>query len=426
MVRDYCQHVVKADELAKSFARAKEPQYGELSADSEEEETKIPRTVSRKALIQDRRRPGTWNMTDQAMKKPIIGDMLTLYASIDVKREKNLMEDVLKYSVYSSDEELRDWMTWYDILRPYANSLPVKEANFVLLKATPPMYTRHIIEALKEEVHDTPNITLARRIGSVIYQRQKINPKALASSICKGQYKIVDQICLFRRIVDLHHCTFTKPSNENFMMDLYHAIRDYIPYKKQDAFDTKVFRKYPGVYQYLHPAMVDAYGENAVEDIDTTAELELPETPSQIYDYVEFLQAKAAMVCDEAGGPIYKDHVRKNTSTPGRGRVVTTAATNVAQRPPNNSRQVVLQPEARNESRQVVLQPDTRNDNRLIFPQNETRNDRAPYGPEERPRKWCDWCQKANHTTFLVVLQAHTVLCHILSHSEGSSGDFHF
>ena len=365
-IREYARLQLEAAHVEQAFAASKVPKEGEISSDSECEEIRIPH---RSYTAPHRKGPGVWNRVEPGMHQETTA-LGSLFEDIDHKRERTLTARVPFFSIIDPNVELRDFCTWYDSIRQLIISLTVVEANFVLLSRVPPAYVQNILHEEKLEVREMPNPTLARRIGAVAYQRANINPTARARYLCMGRNRIGDIFELLRRVIDLHYCTYHKPSPEVFVMSLFHAIQEYIPNRGQSKFNDAVYEEYPAVHLEMYPTAHDNFGPHAFGK-KAKKEAKMPTSPLEISHYADFLQANAAIVCLEHDGPYCRVLAKKSTNE-GGPQVVTNAANFVASVPQQSPR--------------PRLQP------------NNNRSDVPATRPVDRSQRWCGTCKTTTHS----------------------------
>ena len=269
------------------------------------------------------REPANWNQLELGMTKPptILG---VLFSDIDFMRQLTLIKRVPSFEILNPVRELRDWCTWYDHVRQYIHFLSPKDANFVLLARVPPTYSQNIIQEFERAILDMPTHSLASRIGSVVYQRVRIDPVQRARYLCMGESRIGDPFDLFRRVIDLHYCNYHRPTPEAFVTNLFQAIEEYIPRQGRLKFNDQMFAEYPAVHHARFPTMYDYFGFN-VFGKSSKKDAKLPSTPMEISHFADFLQATAALICDENGGPFCQVLVGSSAND-SRPHVVTNAA----------------------------------------------------------------------------------------------------
>ena len=339
-VKQYARRVAQMAESAHNLIRTQQRNLGDMSPSSSVEEITLPLSLALQTHSQARRRQGVWNATDPGMNKESI-DVGTLFNCIDHAKRKILLKDIKRYDPLNEKLKLRDWCTWYDANRHYLSSLPREQANFVLLNSVPEQYTDKIIKNERQNLLTTATLILGRRIGSVVYKRTGVDPLVVANNLNHGEYNIAEPSDLFRRIIELHYCTYRITPGEIFLLDMYKAITQYIPFSGQAMFVVKVEQEYPALEEVQYPSLEDDVGE-MLHRGKKTNDTVLPDTPSGIHTYAEFLKAQAIIACLKHKGPIYCN-MRKDHQNRGRGRIVQAAANTAAHVRPNNTRQVTDQ-----------------------------------------------------------------------------------
>ena len=293
-IRRYCQATLDSLEIAVDLMKNKRTLNRSRSASYDSQDERRQRKQyhereKRKAHAWHENEP--WNQVDSQQRSRY--DLFTIFPEIDDRAARQLLKDMPSFNDRVSDESKSDWCSWYSEIHNQLLIHSKLKANFILVNRAGAKFTNEIISGVNYGIRDMPTDILARRIGSVVYNKMGINPVEIAAKyVRKGRYGCTSYEDVYRRTVEMHHCRHDKISKETFVLELYHGLSFKLPIPDRVTFKQRVAMRYPSIDS------IDQLNKGAQyynESINTMMPhtLPFPETPNEIHAFSEFLVQEA-------------------------------------------------------------------------------------------------------------------------------------